>query len=137
MQQLNTIALLYPNCIEYEIMLALEFMNKKFAVKVATPSGNEHRGSSGIRIQADMKFENIDVSMVKCILVPGGDPYDIIEDEALQPVMKQLLHSANSRGVLIGAICAGPAILGKYEILKGKKFTHGYGDSHKDYLASL
>ncbi|MBP9707330.1 MAG: DJ-1/PfpI family protein, partial [Oligoflexales bacterium] len=82
-------------------------------------------------------IENIDVSMVKCLLVPGGDPHEKIKDQTHQPLMKQLLQSANSRGVLIGAICAGPAILGKYEILKGKKFTHGYGDSHKDYLASL
>ena len=42
------------------------------------------------------------------------------------------LHDA---GAIIGAVCAGPILLAKAGLLRGRRFTHGYGDHHKEFLA--
>jgi putative intracellular protease/amidase len=128
--------LLYPDCIEFEVMLAAELCNKKFPVRVVTPSGQGHRGSNGIKVEADCSIGEVDLGRCAGILIPGGDPYDLIEGESANAAGR-LLISASEMGIPIGAICAGPAVLGKHGLLKSRRFTHGFGDCHKEALAPI
>jgi putative intracellular protease/amidase len=64
-------------------------------------------------------------------MVPGGDTHAVIENATLE----KILQMANAANILIGAICAGPLLLAKAGILKGRKFTHGFGDHYQDFLA--
>jgi putative intracellular protease/amidase len=127
----KTLAIFYPGCIEFEIMLACELSAKVFPVEVATPGGKVHTGSTGMNFQAHHSFASLQVEDYQCILLPGGDPYDIMDNKDID----QLLVTADQRGILIGAICAGPLLLAKANLLKNRRFTHGYGNWHGDFLA--
>lgn len=127
----KTLAIFYPGCIEFEIMLACELLAKVFPVEVATPGGKIHIGANGINIQPQHSYATVKADDYQCILLPGGDPYDIMDNKDID----QLLVTADQKGILIGAICAGPLLLAKADLLKNRRFTHGYGNWHGDFLA--
>lgn len=118
----KTLAIFYPGCIEFEIMLACEILNKDFPVEVATPGGEDHIGSNGMTIKANTSFELIDPAKYKTILVPGGDPGYVIGNQRLSEVLQQ----AYTNRSILGAICAGPIIFEQAGLLKNRRIAHGY-----------
>jgi len=126
----NTLIILYPGCIEFEIMLAAELMNRKFPVKCATPDGKPHIGSNGIKIIPDYSFNEINVELLRTILIPGGDPGSLLGNCDIDEILKM----ANSKKVVLGAICAGPFLLEKAGLMDSKRMAHGYGQSQLTFL---
>ena len=57
------------------------------------------------------------------VIVPGGDTKTVLENETLAGI----LRAAGEAGACFGAICAGPLLLARAGLLKGRRFTHGYG----------
>lgn len=128
---MRTLLVLYPNCIAYETYLAIELLNEHCPVEVATPRGTDHEASSGIRIRADVSYADADVENYQVVLIPGGDPESVLDNDALS----SLLAGASEAGALVCAICAGPLLLAKPGVLKGKRFTHGFKTLHQEFLA--
>lgn len=127
----KTLVLLYPNAIAFEVMMAAELLHEHFPVVVATPDGAAHEASNGMLIQASLQFQDVIASEYRCVLVPGGDPYDMLTEGWADAI----LQAANQAGAIIGAICAGPAIITHSGIADGRRFTHGYGDTYREELA--
>jgi putative intracellular protease/amidase len=128
---MKTLLILYPGCIAYETSLAAELLNPHFPVQVATPDGAPHLASSGLSIAATLRIADADPAAYRVILVPGGDPESVLEDADLAA----LLARASESGAWIGAICAGPLLLSRPGLLRGKRFTHGYKTWHQEFLA--
>lgn len=130
----NILAILYPGCIEYEIMLAVTLVGETYPIKVAALSGQSHKSLSGITYGADLSYEEalgeLSPQSYKGILVPGGDTYDVFENTALSDILRK----ANNLKLPIGAICAGPLLLAKAGILKERRFVHGFGDHYQEFL---
>ncbi len=132
MSKLKTLVVFYPGCVEYEIMLAAELLNKTSPVDVATPDGSNHEGSNGMTYRASYRYSNALVEQYGCILIPGGGNVEsAINDESLA----LLLQAGAKRDVVLAAICAGPLFLAKAGLLRGKQFTHGFGDKFPNLLA--
>lgn len=129
----GTLVVLYPGCIEFEIMLATEVLNPALPVEVATPNGSDHRGSNGMVIRATCAYADVNPHKYAVVLVPGGDTYEVLENQ----VLFGLLRAAHQQGALLGAICAGPILLGKAELLVGRRFTHGMADLFPEILAPI
>lgn len=127
----RTLLVLYPGAIAYEAMLAAELLGRRFPVHVATPDGAPYRSDAGHSILADTSYEAIEAAQYRCTLIPGGDPGSIIENATIAHALGAL-HTAGS---ILGAICAGPILLAKAGLLRGRRFTHGYGDQHREFLA--
>ena len=82
--------------------------------------------SHGVVVQADKIFdEDMEYDLV---VIPGGIPgaTNLRDDERVVKLMKR----QNKEGKLIGAICAGPIVLGKAGITEGRNMTSypGYED---------
>lgn len=127
---MKSLAILYPGCIEFEIMLACEILNKKFPVEVTTPDGNDHRGSNGMTFKSNMSFDEVDPSKYGIMLCPGGDPGSIIGNQKLN----QILQAGYKNKAILAAICAGPLMLEQAGLLNGRHIAHGYAGSQKDWL---
>ena len=56
---MKTMALFYPGCIEFEIMLACELLNSKYPVEIVTPDGHDHVGSNGMKFKATHSLASI------------------------------------------------------------------------------
>lgn len=129
--QKRVLILGYRGCIGYEIQLAAELAHRRCAIEVASPRGEDVPLGNGMRARADLALEDIDASRYDALLLPGGDPQELVETGSATP----LLVALASRRALIGAVCAGPIVLAKAGLLKGRRFTHGYGDFHRAFLA--
>ena len=90
-------------------------------IVVAGLGGKTVTGAHGVKIEADVVFEDHD-SMPDVIVFPGGMPG--AENLSNSVKIKDLVMRMNSSGKLIAAICASPAlVLGPTGILEGRKAT--------------
>ena len=77
--------------------------------------------SHKVTIIADGQFDTEDYSDSDMLFVPGGMPgvTNMLSHEGLI----ELIRSFDAQGKRLGAVCAGPSVLGKAGVLKGKKAT--------------
>ena len=127
----KVLVLSYPGCIMFEVMLASELLGQVYKIEIATPDGSDLNSTTGMVFKAQHSYDSVNARDYACVLVPGGDPYEVMQDKNVDLI----LQTASANGVPIGAICAGPVLLAKAGILKGRQFTHGYGEHHKELLA--
>lgn len=127
----KALVILYPECVEYEIMLAAQLIHEHLPIDVATPEGADLKGTSGMIFRATHSYADVHPEEYQVVLVPGGDPASTLGNETLDWILK----TAHEAGAALGAICAGPLFLAKAGILKGKRFTHGYGSRDPDFLS--
>lgn len=91
-------------------------------IKTVSITGNKTVESAhGVKIQADMLFEESDFSDADLLMLPGGLPgaANLRDHDGLCSVL--LSHYNN--GGKVAAICAAPMVLGKLGILNGKHAT--------------
>ncbi len=79
------------------------------------------KGAHGIKVEADVMFNQADYDKCDMIVLPGGLPgtYGLRDHAGLCSRIKEF----NLNGKKISAICAAPMVLGGLGILKGKKAT--------------
>lgn len=120
----KALILFYPNCIEFEAILAAQVLHEEgLTIDVATPDGSDYLGPSGIALRATHRYADVKPEEYRVVIVPGGDTKAVLENETLL----EIIRSAHRSGATFGAICAGPRLLGRAGLLKGRRFTHGYG----------
>lgn len=78
-------------------------------------------GSHGIRLQADLTFEEIEPEQADLFILPGGMPGT--NYLAAHEGLAKLLREQNAAGKRIAAICAAPSVLGGLGLLKGRTAT--------------
>lgn len=89
------------------------------------------RGSHDITIRADMLIDDISKDEMACLILPGGTAGTQRLEESVK--VKALIESAVAKGVYIAAICAAPSILGKMNLLDGRRAA--CYPSFKEHLA--
>jgi 4-methyl-5(b-hydroxyethyl)-thiazole monophosphate biosynthesis len=120
----KVLVIFYPECIEFEAILAAQVLHEEhMTIDVATPDGTDYHGPSGIALRATHSYREVHPEEYRVVIVPGGDTKSVLENEALVGI----LNAANDAGASFGAICGGPLLLAKAGLLKGRRFTHGYG----------
>jgi putative intracellular protease/amidase len=127
---MKTLAFLYPGCISFEILLACEILHPHFPVEVVTPDGRDHPASNGLVTRAAHPLVAVDPGHYKVALFPGGDPGALVGNAVLAEKVKELA----GRGVILGAICAGPLILDLAGLLRGRRIAHGYEEPQLRFL---
>ena len=119
----KALVIFYPDCIEFEAILAAQALHEEnLEVDVATPDGKDYLGPCGIALRATHSFSEINPSDYRAVIVPGGDTSSVLMDESLI----KILQAAEASGAALGAICAGPLLLARAGLLRGRRFTHGY-----------
>lgn len=93
---------------------------KRGGVEVATVgvTGDVVTSAYGLKVKPDTTIENISVDNLEGIVLPGGMPgtTNLKNNQKLLDIIKYSFE----KGLLIGAICAAPSILGDMGILEGK-----------------
>lgn len=77
--------------------------------------------SHGVDIKADKKFKKVDFSDADLLFLPGGGLG--VQNLYAHKGLRKLLKSADLEKTYLGAVCAGPSVLGKLGILKGYHVT--------------
>ena len=76
-------------------------------------------GTHGIEVVSDISFDDIDLSEMDALILPGGMP-GVNNLDTDDRVIKALKY-AMENNILVCAICAAPTILGNYGFTIGKK----------------
>lgn len=77
------------------------------------------KGAHNIVVRADMLIDGVSKDEMDCLVLPGGTDGTQRLDESVK--VKTLIEAAVAKGVYIGAICAAPSILGKMNLLDGRR----------------
>ncbi len=85
---------------------------------VATEGGLSVPGAHGISVAADIMLDELKKEDMECLVLPGG----ALGTELLgnNPQVLSLIEYAAGKGLIIGAICAAPSILGEMNLLDGR-----------------
>jgi DJ-1 family protein len=78
-------------------------------------------GAHGIKVAADLLFEDAVYDSCEMIVLPGGMPGATNLDE--HAGLREKIYSFNNQGKWLAAICAAPLVFGHAGVLKGKKAT--------------
>ena len=80
---------------------------------------SEVTGSHGLKVKTDISVKEVRPDRADAIILPGGMPgaKNLDSDRTVDKLIKE----AYDMGILIGAICAAPLVLGKRRLLSGKK----------------
>lgn len=84
-------------------------------------NGKTVYGSHGIGIEADISIEQMDLTALEMIILPGG--MGGVASIAACPEALGAVRFAFENNKLIGAICAGPTVLAGLGITDGKNAT--------------
>ena len=116
--------ILANGCEEVEAITPVDYLRRAgIEVTVAGLGSREIIGGHGIAIAADTVLDDIDGEEFDCIVVPGGGGGS--KAIAADATAVALLKRQASKGKLIAAICAAPAlVLGQAcGLLAGRRFT--------------
>lgn len=106
---------------EIEAVTIVDVLRRaQLIVSIVSVTGNlVVKGAHQIELKADQLFEEVNYSGGEMIILPGGMPgtRNLDQHEGLK---KEILAFYAS-GKYLAAICAAPMVLGKLEILNGKK----------------
>jgi len=79
------------------------------------------RGAHGITVLADKTFDEMNIEDYRAVYIPGGLPG--ATNLAAENRVLELVKVFDNEEKLVVAICAGPIVLDKAEILREGKFT--------------
>lgn len=82
--------------------------------------GTEATGKHGIEVKNLLDIKNLDLLKYDFLFIPGGSQYVELGNSEF---FKNVILNFASRNCYIAAICAGPTLLGKLGLLKGKNYT--------------
>jgi putative intracellular protease/amidase len=120
----KALVIFYPDCIEFEAILAAQVLHEEnITLDVATPDGADYLGPSGIALRATHSYAEVHADEYRVVIIPGGDTKAVLDNQ----ILLRMLRAAHAARATFGAICAGPLLLARAGLLKGRRFTHGYG----------
>lgn len=105
---------------EIEAIAPIDIMRRaSLEVKTVGVTGNTVCGAHGIEVGADITLSEVDIDSADLIFLPGGMPgtTNLMENKAVEDIILK----AYDKKVLIAAICAAPMILGRLNLLNGRK----------------
>ena len=79
------------------------------------------KGARDVKVCCDLNISQIAPDFGDAIILPGG--YPGYENLKKCEELKNIVINANEKGILIGAICAAPTVLGDWGLLTDKKAT--------------
>ena len=82
-------------------------------------TGQSVTGAHGICVAADCLLEQVDVEQMELLMVPGG--LGGVENVGASAAAMELIEKAAKGHSVLAAICAAPSLLGKLNLLEGRK----------------
>ncbi len=107
---------------ECEALAPIDILRRAgFNVITVGVNGKTAVGSHNIPVICDITTNEVTFENLEAVILPGGMP-GTVNLENNETVQKAIDY-ANNNGLLIGAICAAPSVLGHKGLLNGKKAT--------------
>lgn len=114
------VVILYDGCCIYEIVNTNYYLSFTGAdVVFAATENTTVKSMEGFSVNADCRLEEVDLSEVRSLIIPGGNVRNI----RTEPV-KDAIRKVFAEGGLVAAICAAVDVVEETGILNGLASTH-------------
>lgn len=126
---MKALILLFDGYAEFEVNLVGLFFNGDGSEVVMTADRDEVEyvtGGANFRTVPHVKLSEINPTEFDLLAIPGGSLTHLLDH---QPVLN-LIRAFHRAGKVIGAICAGPALLGAAGVLGDHSFTTSYSQEN-------
>ena len=111
--------LLAPGFEEIEALAPADLLRRAgIETALVSVTGEPVPGSHGITVTADVTLDEVDLSKMDMVVLPGGGPG--YKNLGKVPRVEALVREAVKRDIWVAAICAAPSVLGAAGILDGK-----------------
>lgn len=119
----SSLILLAPGFEECEGLLVIDLFRRAGLEIVSAAVGGKKLVPSlhGIPIPADLSLEEISAEKYDLCILPGGMPG--VENLIANTKVRQLCTAFAASGKRLAAVCGGPAVLGAFGLLKGRRVT--------------
>lgn len=118
---MRTLCLLADGFEEIEMVTPVDLLRRAGVEVVIAALGNQLAcGRNGIRVEADVLLENIDVSGFEMLLIPGGPGVEWLRKDGRAARLARQFFEENK---WLAAICAAPLVLLDAGLLEGRNFT--------------
>ncbi len=110
---------IYDDMADFEITFITHLLGADLAMEVVTISYEDKliRSKSGVTYKPSKLIKNVLEEDADGLIIPGGWNGEI------RPELIELIQNINSKGNLLGAICAGPRFLAKAGVLDNVRYT--------------
>ncbi len=120
---LRAAVLLYPGCTVAEtIGLATRLADLGVEVTNVGSAVGPIRDRSGLSMNPDAAIGELDPATIDLLVVPGGDPEAIIDDDRVLG----FVASTAVDGAIVAGICAGVLVMAAAGLTAGRAITHNY-----------
>ena len=107
---------------EMEALSPVDILRRaKIEVKTVGIGSKTVMGSHNIPVVCDITEDEVSFDNLEGIILPGGMPGTLNLEK--NKTVNEFIDYSQRNGLIIGAICAAPSILGHKGLLKGKKAT--------------
>ena len=107
---------------ECEALAPIDILRRAgFELKTVGVTGKIAVGAHNVPVTCDISTDDVSFDNIEAIILPGGMPGTTNLNHC--PAVQAAINYASTNGLLIGAICAAPLILGEKGLLNGKKAT--------------
>jgi protease I len=97
------------------------FQEEGFKMDIVAPQAKkEYVGKHGVPFTSEFSPSDVDLNDYDAVIIPGGQAPDRMR---IHPDLVQLVKEANSKGIVIAAVCHGPQMLIEADIVRGKTTT--------------
>lgn len=134
----KAIVLLAKGFEEVEALTVVDVLRRGgvHCITCSIDGAEEVLGSHSIHVKANNLLEKVDVDKYDALVIPGGMPgaSNLRDNERVIELVKKF----NKENKIVAAICAGPIVLGRAEVLNGKNVTSypGFEDQLGDVFYS-
>ena len=106
---------------DIEALAPLDLLRRMGAcVKTVGITGKTVESARGVKVSADITPDEADMKSCRMLVLPGGPGHEVLDADAFTDTF---IKYAYDNDILIGAICAAPALLGKRGMLSGRRGT--------------
>ncbi len=97
------------------------FQEEGYQLDIAAPKANHtYTGEHGTQYTSNLSPDQVDLANYDALIIPGGRGPDKMR---LSDGLISIVKDANSRGMVLAAICHGPQMLISADIVRGKTLT--------------
>lgn len=118
---MQVIVILYPDCIFFEVAGAISLLSRTYRILMASPDGRPVRVGEQFSIEANLAYDEVNLTKVRFVLIPGGDCSAVMDCPQLDSLLK---GAAASTKIVVGGICNGVLVLANAGILSNRRCTH-------------
>jgi len=111
--------LYYDGFAEFEVVLAGLIFHQAHDIIAVALENREYKSEEKQRFLVDQIIRDVDADSIDLLIIPGGDPVPLVENQELKGFVEELL----AKGKKVGGICGGASMLAGFGVLQGKRCT--------------